>query len=170
MPKTGLPPIARRDAQVLILGSLPGDASLAATQPRNQFWWLLGGAIGQDLVPINYAERIAALHLAAIALWYVVATAERLGSLDQHIRSVQNSDLRSFVSTLPQLEVIAFNGKKAASLAGPLLDDLAIELDSLPSSSPAYTLNATAKAAAWAALSAYNNVGAEHELHTDLGE
>ena len=71
--KTGLPPIARSDARVLILGSLPGDVSLAATEyyahPRTHFWPLLSGVIGHNVVAMTYPDRIVALHEAGIALW-----------------------------------------------------------------------------------------------------
>ena len=63
--KAGLPPIARPDARLFILGSLPGDASLAAgayyAHPTNQFWRLLGGAIGEELQALAYDERLATL-------------------------------------------------------------------------------------------------------------
>ena len=86
--KVGLPPIARVDARILILGSLPGDASLSASQyyahPRNHFWQLVGDAIGIELVGMDYAERVVILQSAQIALWDVVSEADRPGSLDQH--------------------------------------------------------------------------------------
>ena len=69
------------DAQtrVLVCGSLPGEASLAAgryyAHPANQFWRLVGGVIAQDLVPLDYPDRLAALLAAGIGLWDTVASA-----------------------------------------------------------------------------------------------
>lgn len=157
--KTGLAPIARADARVLILGSLPGDTSLAARQyyahSRNQFWKLVSEAIQQDLVSMEYARRIAELHSAGIALWDVIGAADRQGSLDQKIRSPHVNDLLEFIAILPQLRVVAFNGKKAAALAGNALEGLPIDFLRLPSSSAAYTLEFQQKASAWSELSIY---------------
>jgi hypoxanthine-DNA glycosylase len=79
--KIGLVPVTRSDARILILGSLPGDASLSAKQyyahPQNQFWTLVSGVIQQDLVAVDYATRIIALQSAGIALWDVIGVANR---------------------------------------------------------------------------------------------
>src|SRR3954469_9703151 len=85
--KGGLPPIARTDARLFVLGSLPGDASLAAQRyyahPSNQFWRLLGGAIGENLEALRYEARLERLAERRIGLWDVIASADRRGSLDQ---------------------------------------------------------------------------------------
>src|SRR3982751_3876069 len=87
--KVGLPPVARRDARLFVLGSLPGDASLAAQRyyahPSNQFWRLLGTAIGEELQPLSYEQRLECLSERGIGLWDVIASASRPGSLDQAI-------------------------------------------------------------------------------------
>lgn len=157
--KAGLPPVARADARLLILGSLPGDASLAAAQyyahPRNHFWPLVGAVIGADLVQLGYPARLETLQSAGIALWDVVGEAIRPGSLDQKIRAAQVNDLQALVQTLPQLRAIAFNGRKAALLGTAALRGVDIELVALPSSSPAYTLDLPAKLAAWSTLSRF---------------
>src|SRR6476469_5530691 len=84
--KVGMPPIARADARLFVLGSLPGDASLAAqhyyAHPTNQFWLLLGGAIGEELQPLGYEQRLERLAARKIGLWDVIASATRPGSLD----------------------------------------------------------------------------------------
>ena len=157
--KFGLPPIARADAKLLILGSLPGNASLAAAQyyahPRNHFWRLLGGVIGKDLLSLNYSDRIATIVASGVALWDVVGSAKRAGSLDQQIRSEQLNDLRHFVKGLAELRAVAFNGKKAATLAGDALVLLPIDILHLPSSSPAYIIHPNVKAVLWAQLTRY---------------
>src|ERR671921_2894770 len=82
--KFGLPPIARADARLFILGSLPGDASLAAKQyyahPTNQFWRLVGCAVGEELQALDYGERLERLAAHGIGLWDVIASASRSGS------------------------------------------------------------------------------------------
>ena len=149
----------RADARVLILGSLPGDASLSAQQyyahPRNHFWTLVSEVAGSDLTVMDYPARIAALQAAGIALWDVIGEAHRPGSLDQKIRDACANDLRGFVSQLPDLRVVAFNGKKSAALAAGMFDGLAVDRITLPSSSPAYTLALGTKQVAWSALAAY---------------
>ena len=93
--KAGLPPIARADARLFVLGSLPGDASLAAKRyyahPTNQFWRLLGHAIGEELQLLSYDERLARLLERRIGLWDVIASATRQGSLDQAIRLAEHN-------------------------------------------------------------------------------
>ena len=157
--KAGLPPIVHGDARVLILGSLPGDASLAAVQyyahPRNQFWTLLGRVVGCDLVAMEYSARIKAIDLAGVALWDVVCEAHRPGSLDQKIRHVRLNNLRKFARQLPNLQAVAFNGKTAAALAGNAFDILPLDILHLPSSSTAYTVGIETKGLGWTALSRY---------------
>ena len=157
--KVGLPPIARPDARVLILGSLPGDASLSAAQyyahPRNHFWSLVSNIAGADLTIMEYPARIASLQTAGIALWDVIGEANRHGSLDQKIRDARANDLRGFVDQLPDLRAVAFNGKKAAALAVGMFDGLPVDIIHLPSSSPAYTIGAVVKGETWAMLAQY---------------
>ena len=68
----GFPPIAGPDARVLILGSLPGQASLAAGEyyahRRNLFWPILGELFGATPA-LPYAERLGKLTTAGLALW-----------------------------------------------------------------------------------------------------
>jgi hypoxanthine-DNA glycosylase len=146
---------------VLILGSLPGEASLRAGQyyahPRNLFWRLAGGVIGADLAPLPYPARLAALEAAGIGLWDVIASARRRGSLDAAIRDRTPADVAALVAQLPALRAVGFNGGMAArhgraALAGH--EQLA--LIELPSSSPAFAaMPLAAKQAHWQALAAY---------------
>lgn len=152
------PPIVDDRTQTLILGSLPGAASLAAgryyANPRNQFWRLVGGAIGVELQALDYDARLAALRAHGIGLWDVVAEAARAGSLDAAIRDASANDLVALVRSLPALRTIAFNGGTAARIGmaqlGAQSDGL--RLFTLPSSSPAYTLSFGAKCSAWRAI------------------
>lgn len=155
--KAHFPPVVDVKTRLLILGSLPGDASLKAGQyyahPRNAFWRLTGGVIGTDLVALPYAGRLEALKAAGVGLWDVIASARRPGSLDAAIRSAETADLNRLIDGLPALRAVAFNGGTAARLGRRGLTPRAhIVLIDLPSSSPAHTRPLADKAAAWAQL------------------
>lgn len=159
--KAGLPPIARRDARLFLLGSLPGDASLAARQyyahPTNQFWRLLGGAIGEELQPLDYAGRLACLARHRIGLWDVIAAATRRGSLDQSIRDAEHNRLEHVLHDFPRLQAIAFNGSTAASIGRRMIGGTRsrLTLINLPSSSAANTRPFAEKAEAWRVLAKF---------------
>jgi hypoxanthine-DNA glycosylase len=158
--KAGLPPIARADARLFVLGSLPGDASLAAQRyyahPTNQFWRLLGGAIGEELHALDYDQRLERLAERRVGLWDVIASASRPGSLDQAIRLAEHNRIEHLLRDFPELRAIAFNGGTAAA-AGRKLIGLALNvtLVDLPSSSAANTRPFAEKARAWAALNQF---------------
>lgn len=158
--KRAFDPVVDAHTRLLILGSLPGDASLKAAQyyghPRNAFWRLIGGVIGRDLAALPYEERLAALKAAGVGLWDVIASAERPGSLDAAIRQPEAADLRGLVRTLPDLRAVAFNGGTAARLGRAVLADASgVALIDLPSSSPAHARPFEQKAAAWAELAGH---------------
>jgi len=157
--KRSMPPVGSNDASLLILGSLPGEASLRAQRyyahPQNQFWKLLATAIGEELADLGYDQRLLRLTARGIALWDVVGEARRQGSLDGAIRGATANQLVDFVATHPRLRAVAFNGKTAARLGRAALAGLDnVQLIDLPSSSPAYTLAPARKAECWAALGA----------------
>ena len=158
--KRSFPPIVTADTRLLLLGSLPGDRSLAAQRyyahPQNQFWRLMSGVIGRDLVALDYEARLAALRAAHIGLWDVVASARRDGSTDAAIRDHIGNDLPGLVATLPHLSAIGFNGATAFRHGAKQLEGVRdITLIALPSSSPLHTVGAAAKQPAWDALRAY---------------
>ena len=158
--KTGLPPIARPDARLFILGSLPGNASLTAQRyyahPQNQFWRLVGSVIGEDLHSLTYEHRLERLAEHRIGLWDVIGSAERQGSLDQSIRNANHNRIEQLLHDYPCLEAIAFNGGKSAAIGRKLIGGSpGLTLIDLPSSSPAYTRPIAEKAAAWARLAQF---------------
>ena len=120
--KHGLPPVARSDARLFILGSLPGDASLAARRyyahPRNGFWRLVGGVIGENLQELDYHVRLERLIENRIGLWDVVAHATRRGSLDQAIRSAGHNPLADYLAGFPDLKTSRSTGARRRSMAG----------------------------------------------------
>ncbi|CAH0496260.1 DNA-deoxyinosine glycosylase [Novosphingobium sp. CECT 9465] len=159
--KASFPPIVNAATRVLILGSLPGEASLAAARyyanPRNQFWRLAGSVIESDLVGVDYDQRLATLLEHGIGLWDSIGTATRKGSLDSAIRNVQSNPLAELAATLPVLCAVAFNGAKSAVIGMPQLAGVgALELVRLPSSSPAHaTLSFEEKRTQWYSLRKY---------------
>lgn len=143
MRKHAFPPVVSPQTKILILGSLPGEASLAAgryyAHPQNQFWRLAGAAIGrEDLPALPYDDRLAALLAAGIGLWDTVASAQRKGSLDAAIREAEHAPLAELVAGLPELRAVAFNGGTSAGIGRRVLGAASLRLVDLPSSSPAY--------------------------------
>ena len=141
--KQAFAPVVDAGTQVLILGSLPGEASLAAgryyAHPRNLFWHLAGAVIGRDDLPsLNYDSRLAALLKARIGLWDTIRSAVRPGSLDSAIREAEHAPLADLVATLPRLRAVGFNGQASARIGRAQLADSGLALVDLPSSSPAH--------------------------------
>lgn len=162
MRKTSFPAVVDANTRVLVLGSLPGDASLALAQyyghPRNAFWRLMEAVLETPLVALAYEDRLATLLSRGIGLWDVIGEANRRGSLDADIQDATANDLAALVETLPRLRAVAFNGGTAARLGGRLLAPVAdrFALLPLPSSSPAHAARSFAdKARAWGAIKAW---------------
>ena len=156
--KFAFPPSVDKGAKLLILGSLPGDASIKQGEyyahRGNAFWSLMGDVLGEDLRGQPYALRLKRLRDRGVGLWDVIESGEREGSLDSAIRSAELRDLGAFVDRLPALEAVAFNGKTAA-LHGrrQIAGRAGLALIDLPSSSGAYAmLSREKKAQAWATL------------------
>ena len=136
----GLPPIIDGRAEVLILGSFPSTASLAARQyyahKQNQFWRILGEVIGQPLKEMDYAARQAAVKAAGIAIWDVYASCEREGSLDTAIRDGAPNDFARLKKSAPALRCVCFNGGAAGRFSRTLAA-MGFDCLILPSTSPA---------------------------------
>lgn len=145
MEARSFPPIVGHEARVLVLGSMPGLASLAAQQyyahPRNAFWPIMGELFGAA-PQLPYAERVQRLLAARVAVWDVLGACVRPGSLDSDIQSegMEVNDFGGFLARHPGIARIYFNGAKAeqlfVSLAMPLLP-VELRLKRLPSTSPA---------------------------------
>ena len=156
--KQCFPPVVDTDIRLLILGSLPGDASLAQQQyyahPQNRFWHLLGDVMGVNLTEQAYEQRLQTLLKHRIGLWDVVAQAKREGSLDSKITERDDNDLLGLLDTLPHLKAIAFNGGTAHKIGLQILGARAdaFQIYALPSSSPAYTLPYSEKLKLWQIL------------------
>lgn len=145
----GFPPIVGPGPRVLILGSLPGQRSLAEqqyyAQPQNAFWKLMG-ALAEAGPELDYAARLERLKARSIAVWDVLASGQRPGSLDAAIvkSTVVVNDFPQFFARHGSVEVICFNGRTAAALYArhvvPVLEPDAARIArvTLPSTSPAH--------------------------------
>jgi hypoxanthine-DNA glycosylase len=136
----GLPPVIARQTRLVVLGSFPGAASLAARQyyahPRNQFWPLLTALWGVDLGALPYARRLAVLRERGLGLWDVYASCVREGSLDSAIEDAALNDLASLRRRAPALQAVAHNGGESAR-SMRITAALGLPVARLPSTSPA---------------------------------
>lgn len=158
--KSSFAAVADGRTRVLILGSLPGEASLARAQyyahPRNQFWRLIGAVTQTELEGLPYPERLATLLSVGVGLWDVIQSAERRGSLDVNIRDHRPNALAAFVAGLPALRAIGFNGAKASAVGRAALGTAGgLALVDLPSSSLAHAIGFEPKLAKWLPLRAF---------------
>ncbi|UCZ61740.1 DNA-deoxyinosine glycosylase [Mycolicibacterium phocaicum] len=150
--RTGLPAIVGANPRVLILGSFPSEKSLDTGEyyanTRNQFWRLLGSLIGFD-AELPYTERIDAVTAAGVALWDVVHSCRRVGSLDANIdrKTLVLNDFHTFLAEHPTIERGFVNGLTAYTLFQQA--DIALPAARLPSSSGALTMSFADKLAAW---------------------
>lgn len=166
MPRTlarSFPPLARADARVLILGSMPGAESLRRRQyyahPHNRFWPIMGELFGAAPA-LAYAQRVEKLLDRGVAVWDVLKRCERAGSLDGDIvpASEVPNDFARFFRAHPRLGAVFFNGAKAEQVflrrVAPGFPGLP-PLVRLPSTSPAHPgLSPARKLAAWRAVEA----------------
>lgn len=145
----GFAAISRADARVLILGTLPGAVSWESSeyyaQKNNAFWAIMESVIGAP-VASPYAERICRLTEKGIALWDVCGAANRAGSLDSEIAvpTIVLNDFATFFASHCHIQLLAFNGRKAAALYQDLVfptlssSTQRIRREVLPSTSPAH--------------------------------
>ncbi|HKB84459.1 MAG TPA: DNA-deoxyinosine glycosylase [Burkholderiales bacterium] len=152
-------PIETRAARVLVLGSMPGTASLLAgryyAHTHNAFWPIMGALFGAG-PEIAYEKRILILKRAGLALWDVMASCVREGSLDADIdeASIVPNDFHAFFDAHPRVKHVFFNGAKAENCfhryARPHLSDRGLHFTRLPSTSPAHaSLSLPQKLKAW---------------------
>jgi TDG/mug DNA glycosylase family protein len=152
------PPIARSNARVLILGSMPGVASLAVGEyyahPRNAFWPIMGAVFGAG-PELPYEARVERLVAQRVAVWDVLKTCFRGGSLDSSIveDSIVPNDFAGFFAAHPKIERVCFNGAKAEqAFRRYVLPALDVEMEyvRLPSTSPAHAgMSFAKKLAVW---------------------
>lgn len=153
---TGLAPVIDTHTRILILGSFPGAASLAAAQyyahPRNLLWPILSRLTSEDLAGMPYAGRLPRLLAHGIGLWDVLGACEREGSLDSAIRAPAANDFARLHQLCPLLETVGFNGQTSGKFA-PQFAEAGYRTLVLPSTSPAYaSMTFAQKLLAWQQL------------------
>ncbi len=153
-------PVIREGCDTLILGSIPGKASLKAAEyyahPRNQFWPIILSLLEQAH-PLSYQERLNCLQNAGLGLWDVLGACTREGSLDQAIQNASANDFGTLWAQYPHIQRVFFNGAKAEALFRrlvlPSLPKRPLALQRLPSTSPAHAgWNQARKLEAWRAV------------------
>lgn len=140
--KKSFPPVVSDRIKILILGSMPGEASLRAAQyyahPRNAFWPIMAEICGFP-AELPYAERLEELKRHQIALWDVLANCVRQGSLDSAIREARCNRIPELLARHPETIKIFCNGNTACGYLkrafGCILNKY--EAETLPSTSPA---------------------------------
>ncbi len=156
---SSFPPIVSKDSKILILGSVPGIKSLEMQEyyahPQNKFWRILFELFHEDFTA-DYAEKIELLKKNKIAVWDVIDSCERKGSLDTKIKNEAHHDILQLLQDFPSIKVIFCNGQKSfKTLRKILSDDLKIPILVLPSTSPAYTIPYQRKLNDWSVLKSY---------------
>ncbi len=146
---SGFPPIVGDSAGVLVLGSLPSQKSIEASEyyahPQNAFWRIMGELFGAGL-DVSYARRTDSLKSNKIAVWDVLASSVRPGSMDSDIdvTTAKPNDFPAFLETNAGIRLVCFNGQKAARMFEDLVLSPHPELrpgrqyETLPSTSPAF--------------------------------
>ena len=157
-----LAPVAGPATRLLVLGSFPGAASLAAGQyyahPRNHFWPILSAIWQVDLQALGYPRRLTLLRERGLGVWDVYAGCRRAGSLDQAIEDAEYNDFGALVRRLPRLAGVAHNGGESAR-AMRYLAALGLPVQRLPSTSPANaSWSFDRKLAAWRAAFAAHGI------------
>ena len=156
---SSFPPIVSKDSKLLILGSVPGIKSLEMQEyyahPQNKFWRILFELFQEDFTA-DYAEKIELLKKNKIAVWDVIDSCERKGSLDTEIKNEAHHDILQLLQDFPSIKVIFCNGQKSfKSLRKIFPDDLKILILVLSSTSPAYTIPYQQKLKDWSVLKSF---------------
>jgi TDG/mug DNA glycosylase family protein len=152
--KSGLPPVVDENTEILILGTLPSDKSLAMEQyyanPTNDFWRLVGAALSQPFEDLSYEDKLALLKTNRIGLWDAFHACSRRGSMDKDMTEREPNDFTVLKSIAPSIRLICFNGKGAAE-PEESLTPLGYETRLLPSSSAANRRDQAGRLNCWKA-------------------
>jgi hypoxanthine-DNA glycosylase len=155
MRKLGLPPVVDENTEILILGSLPGDESLAAGEyyanRNNDFWKLVGDALNESLHGLPYKDKLESLKVHRIGLWDAYHACFRPGSMDKDITEKESNDFTVLKALAPNLRLICLNGAGAAGAEESLIR-LGYQTRLLPSSSGANRRDQKGRLMRWKAV------------------
>ena len=150
----GFPPIADEECEILVLGSMPSVASLEQQQyygHKQNYFWPMMFQIFEEPYSADYEDKKALLLKHHIALWDVIATCQREGSLDSHISDEMPNPIDDFLKQYARIKFILFNGNKAKQIFCRYFKIL-YDPDTcflMPSTSPAHTLSRSEKLQQW---------------------
>jgi hypoxanthine-DNA glycosylase len=157
-------PISAKTSSILILGSIPGMESLKKQEyyahKRNVFWPIIFKLFNESHTQ-NYREKRKILLKYNIALWDIVDTCQRKGSLDNEISKIKLNRIESFLKKHKNIRVVFLNGRKAETLFKKFFQVLNVLHRYLPSTSPAYPQSFNVKSKKWKALLHFLNKGRE---------
>lgn len=151
---TSFAPVVGKDPKVLILGTMPGVKSLEISEyygfGRNQFWKIMSDLFQFDK-KLSYAERKSKLLDNRIALWDVIHSCTREGSLDKNIQDIKINDIVGFIRENPSITTVILNGGKARDIyIKHFKKDLnEVEAITLYSTSPANAIKYEKKLEQW---------------------
>ena len=153
------PPIADKHSKILILGSMPGAKSLQMQQyyafPQNQFWKIIFHLFDSEFSE-DYETRINLLKRNKVALWDVIESCERKGSLDTEIKDEVDNDIPQLIENHPNIRMIFCNGQKSyKNLLKILGKNFKIPIVVLPSTSPLHTVKFEEKLESWKVIKDY---------------
>ena len=150
-------PFVDSDTKILILGTMPGIASLENQEyyahPRNHFWRIIYKLYSDQEVPTLFSDKIKLLQANSIGIWDVLENCERKGSLDMHIKNYKENDFESLFKKFPAIHKIAFNGKESHKYFFKKFGQIkGITYYVMPSTSPANTMSFEKKLEIWSAI------------------
>ena len=153
------PPIISKESKILILGSVPGVKSLEMKEyyahPQNKFWKILFELFNENFI-INYSEKINFLQKNKIAVWDVIDSCERIGSLDTKIKNENQNDIDKLLKDFPNIQAIFCNGQKSfKNLQKNFSEKIEISIFVLPSTSPAHAISFEKKLESWMILKTF---------------
>jgi len=156
---SSFPPIISEGSKILILGSVPGVKSLEMQQyyahPQNQFWKIIFELFEEDFTA-DYQKRTEIIRKNYIALWDVIDSCEREGSLDTKIRNEEHNDILKILRDHPNIKAVFCNGQKSfKNLKKILGKESEIPIFVLPSTSPLHTVSFDKKLAEWEILKSF---------------
>ena len=150
------PPIVFNDSKILILGSVPGVKSLEMQEyyahPQNKFWKILFKIFNENFTEI-YSEKLEFLKKNKIAVWDVIDSCERVGSLDTKIKNEESNDILKLIEEFPNIEAIFCNGGKSfKNLQKIVGKNVEVPIYLLPSTSPLHTISFERKLMDWSII------------------